>query len=121
MASEYRHNHYVPVWYQKRFLPPGQADRELQYLDFQPGFFIDGRGVRHEKRAVKRYRSTSGRSSACADAVTAVTVMCIGRSCAVSAGSIGAPARGGDRREPLGLVLARRTDRVRDVQPAILE
>lgn len=31
MASEYRHNHYVPVWYQKRFLPPGQADRELQY------------------------------------------------------------------------------------------
>lgn len=54
MASEYRHNHYVPVWYQKRFLPPGQADRELQYLDFQPGFFIDGRGVRHEKRAVRR-------------------------------------------------------------------
>lgn len=54
MASEYRHNHYVPVWYQKRFLPPGQADRELQYLDFQPGLFIDGRGVRHEKRAVRR-------------------------------------------------------------------
>jgi hypothetical protein len=54
MASEYRHNHYVPVWYQKRFLPPGQADRELQYLGFQPGFFIDGRGVRHEKRSVRR-------------------------------------------------------------------
>ncbi len=54
MASEYRHNHYVPVWYQKRFLSPGQADRELQYLDFQPGFFIDGRGVRHKKRAVRR-------------------------------------------------------------------
>jgi len=54
MASEYRHNHYVPVWYQKRFLPPGQAHRALQYLDFQPGFFIDGRGVRHEKRAVRR-------------------------------------------------------------------
>jgi hypothetical protein len=54
MASEYRHNHYVPVWYQKRFLPAGQKDQELLYLDFQPGSFIDGRGVRHEKRAVKR-------------------------------------------------------------------
>jgi hypothetical protein len=54
MRAQYRHNHYVPVWYQKRFLPPGQIDQELQYLDFQPGFFIDGRGVRHEKRAVKR-------------------------------------------------------------------
>ena len=33
MASEYRHNHYAPVWYQKCFLPPGQADRELlRYL-----------------------------------------------------------------------------------------
>ena len=54
MASAYRHNHSVPVWYQKRFLLPGQVDRELEYLDFEPGFFIDGRNVRHEKRAVKR-------------------------------------------------------------------
>jgi len=36
MASEthYRHNHYVPVWYQKRFLVPGQ-DRYYR-LDLHP-------------------------------------------------------------------------------------
>jgi hypothetical protein len=29
-----RRNHYVPIWYQKRFLPPGQ--RPFFYLDFHP-------------------------------------------------------------------------------------
>jgi hypothetical protein len=54
MASPYRHNHYVPQWYQKRFLPADQVDQELYYLDLQPCSFVDGRGVRHEKRAVRR-------------------------------------------------------------------
>lgn len=31
---KYRHNHYVPEWYQRRFLPPGQF--ELHYLDLKP-------------------------------------------------------------------------------------
>lgn len=30
----YRHNHYVPAWYQRRFLAPGQ--HELHYLDLKP-------------------------------------------------------------------------------------
>jgi len=32
--KQYRHNHYVPEWYQKRFLPTGQS--KLWYLDLHP-------------------------------------------------------------------------------------
>jgi hypothetical protein len=54
MSSEYRNNHYVPVWYQKRFLPPTTNSNELFYLDLKSGTFTDGRGVIHNRRAVKR-------------------------------------------------------------------
>ncbi len=54
MASEYRHNHYVPVWYQKRFLPPGQVGQELYYLDFVPRVKVDPRGVKHPIDPVKK-------------------------------------------------------------------
>jgi hypothetical protein len=43
MPNEYRHNHYVPAWYQKRFMMPGQKNNELFYLDLKPGFLVDGR------------------------------------------------------------------------------
>ena len=33
-GGQYRHNHYVPEWYQRRFLPPG-VDR-FHYLDLHP-------------------------------------------------------------------------------------
>src|SRR5690349_3859163 len=29
-------NHYVPRWYQRRFLPQGVGERKLFYLDLQP-------------------------------------------------------------------------------------
>ncbi|WP_158913857.1 DUF4238 domain-containing protein [Caulobacter sp. S45] len=32
--SKYKHNHYVPEWYQRRFMLPDQA--KLQYLDLNP-------------------------------------------------------------------------------------
>lgn len=54
MSTEYRNNHYVPEWFQRRFLPPGQANKELYYLDLKPGAFVDPRGVSHPKRAVRR-------------------------------------------------------------------
>lgn len=54
MSSEYRNNHYVPVWYQKRFLLPGSTSNELFYRDLKPGTFTDPRGVVHERLAVKR-------------------------------------------------------------------
>src|SRR4249919_1247068 len=54
MSSEYRNNHYVPQWYQRGFIPEGQTDRELFYLDLRPESFVDSRGVKHEKRALRR-------------------------------------------------------------------
>ncbi|MEM9344590.1 MAG: hypothetical protein AAGA87_16235, partial [Pseudomonadota bacterium] len=34
MSQDYKHNHYVPVWYQKRFLPNGKGKQ--WYLDLRP-------------------------------------------------------------------------------------
>lgn len=50
----YRNNHYVPVWYQKRFLPPGQRDNELYYLNFNPTTVSDSKGRFHTMNAVRR-------------------------------------------------------------------
>ena len=54
MAAEYRHNHYVPVWYQKRFIPQGQVDQELFYLDLKPEPFVDPRGKSHPRTSPRR-------------------------------------------------------------------
>ncbi len=43
-------NYYVPAWYQKRFLPPALKNRELYYLDLQPGTFVDGRDGNSPKK-----------------------------------------------------------------------
>jgi hypothetical protein len=54
VSNEYQNNHYVPAWYQRRFVPVGQRDQELYYLDFNPGFFVDPRGIAHARRAVRK-------------------------------------------------------------------
>ena len=54
MSNEYTINHYVPQWYQKRFLRPEQKDKELYYLDFKPGEFVDPRGISYPKKSVCR-------------------------------------------------------------------
>ncbi len=54
MSSEYTNNHYVPEWYQKRFIPQGQRDRELYYLNLNPEAVFDSKGRQHLKRAVHR-------------------------------------------------------------------
>jgi hypothetical protein len=33
---EYRNNHYVPVWYQERFIPQQAKERKFFYLDLHP-------------------------------------------------------------------------------------
>ncbi|WP_201462936.1 DUF4238 domain-containing protein [Brevundimonas aurantiaca] len=51
----YRHNHYVPEWYQRRFLAPDQ--HELHYLDLKPEpFSVNGRTIKppsYWRRGVK--------------------------------------------------------------------
>lgn len=54
MSAEYRNNHYVPQWYQRRFIPTDRIDRELFYLDLKPETFVDPRGVRHERKPLRR-------------------------------------------------------------------
>ncbi|RBP45860.1 uncharacterized protein DUF4238 [Roseimicrobium gellanilyticum] len=54
MSHNYVRNHYVPAWYQRRFLDPSSKDKELFYLDLAPSRFVDGRGKPHIKRALKR-------------------------------------------------------------------
>ena len=34
--TEYRSNHYVPIWYQERFIPTGSKERKFHYLDLKP-------------------------------------------------------------------------------------
>src|SRR5687768_5092794 len=34
--KDFRHNHYVPEWYQKRFIPTTTRERKFFYLDLRP-------------------------------------------------------------------------------------
>lgn len=54
MSADYRSNHYVPQWYQRRFIPTRQVDRELYLLDLKPETFVDGRGVERRHKALRR-------------------------------------------------------------------
>jgi hypothetical protein len=44
MPNDFRHNHYVPRWYQEKFLPADRKQRELYYLHKGPRTARDGRG-----------------------------------------------------------------------------
>ena len=48
---EYYHNHYVPIWYQKRFFPVGVKEKKFYYLDFDPEE-IENNGHRHKRKAL---------------------------------------------------------------------
>jgi hypothetical protein len=54
VSQNYRRNHYVPVWYQKRFIPSEAKDRELLYLNLDPGTLTDPRGVVHNRKSLRR-------------------------------------------------------------------
>lgn len=55
MSPGYRNNHYVPEWYQKRFIPPLQPNRELYYLDLKPRIVTDSKGVAHTVNPLHRW------------------------------------------------------------------
>ena len=52
MADEYRNNHYVPQWYQTRFMLDGQ--HELFYRDLTPPSFRDSKHRLHKDKEVRR-------------------------------------------------------------------
>ncbi len=49
---EFRHNHYVPEWYQARFLLPGQT--QYNYLDLKPDEIIR-EGHRYRRKALMKW------------------------------------------------------------------
>ena len=56
MASrDYRRNHYVPRWYQRRFFLPEQKEEKSHYLDLLPGTFTDITGSTRTKTALRRW------------------------------------------------------------------
>jgi hypothetical protein len=38
----YHRNHYVPIWYQRRFMVPGMKEQKFQYLDLKPANVVKG-------------------------------------------------------------------------------
>jgi hypothetical protein len=53
MVQDFRNNHFVPKWYQKRFIPPTASERKYFYLDLQPERITrDGRT--HTRDAIRR-------------------------------------------------------------------
>ena len=45
--TDFRHNHYVPRWYQERFLPADRKQRELFYFHKERRTVRDRRGRNH--------------------------------------------------------------------------
>lgn len=54
MSAEYRRNHYVPEWYQKRFIPDSSVHKELLLLNLKPESFVDGSGVVRQHKCLRR-------------------------------------------------------------------
>jgi uncharacterized protein DUF4238 len=52
--SLYRQNHYVPVWYQERFLPAIAKEKKFFYLDLRPDTVVSN-GRAHKRHALLRW------------------------------------------------------------------
>ncbi len=51
MPNDYRNNHYVPQWYQKKFLL--NDENKLCYLDLNPCSFTDSNGIKHTDKDLR--------------------------------------------------------------------
>jgi hypothetical protein len=58
VERSYKENHYVPQWYQRRFLPL-TGEQKFRYLDLQPETFIDATGVKRQKKDLRRWGTDS--------------------------------------------------------------
>lgn len=52
--TDYRNNHYVPVWFQDRFIPNTWPERKFYYLDLRPDKVVSNRHT-FTRNAVKRW------------------------------------------------------------------
>jgi hypothetical protein len=54
MAGSYRRNHYVPQWYQQRFIPAQYKERRFYYLDMKPAIAYSN-GMPYQRNAMLRW------------------------------------------------------------------
>jgi hypothetical protein len=54
----YKENHFVPRWYQERFLPT-TGERKFRYLDLNPDQFRDAKGIVRTKSPLRRWGAAS--------------------------------------------------------------
>jgi len=52
--TNYRLNHYVPVWFQERFIPASSKERKFYYLDLKPEVVVSN-GKRHTRNSLLRW------------------------------------------------------------------
>lgn len=52
--SKYRENHYVPIWYQERFIPSRSKERKYYYLDKMPETRVSN-GHRYKRSEILRW------------------------------------------------------------------
>lgn len=56
--NSYRRNHYVPQWYQERFLPPNR-ERKFFYLDLRPDVILAENGKKYPRKNIRRLGAAS--------------------------------------------------------------
>lgn len=52
--ANYRRNHYVPIWYQKRFLPENLPEKKFYYLDLNPDTLISN-GRKYKRKELNHW------------------------------------------------------------------
>ena len=52
--TQYRRNHYVPVWYQERFIPSNAPERKFYYLDLRPQTVVSN-GKKFSRNSILRW------------------------------------------------------------------
>lgn len=50
--GDYRRHHYVPQWYQHRFISASKKERKFHYLDLRPDVLTAPNGTRYSRRAL---------------------------------------------------------------------
>lgn len=53
--ANYQRNHYVPQWYQYKFLDEEKAEKKFYYLDLRPGFKVGSNGKKYPRKSVLRW------------------------------------------------------------------
>lgn len=54
-GHQFRKNHYVPEWYQRRFLMDDSQEQKFHFLDLHPDLVTGGDGIRRPRKQLNRW------------------------------------------------------------------